>query len=84
MVIPAVVNQAWTVGTKGLYWITPRGEDGLSSIQYRGDGSNAVRTIASTGLGVMWGMTASPDGSALLFSLREPARFDLMLVENFR
>jgi len=46
--------------------------------------TKSVRTVAELAARPSWGMSVSPDGTAVLVSLYDREATDLMLVENFR
>ena len=76
-----VCPQFFALAERGIYyfsgWINP-------SIQYFNFATRKVETVAKVEGSVAWGMTASPDGRWLLYSLLGKEESNLMMVEKFR
>jgi hypothetical protein len=54
--------------------------DSLRFLDFSSGGSHVLATVQSLGRG----LTVSPDGGTILYSVRKPPNVDLMLIENFR
>ncbi|MGD0670033.1 MAG: protein kinase [Bryobacteraceae bacterium] len=81
-VLDGVIQRAFTVLEKGIYYINqPAGDARLQFYDF-GTGRSTIvaRNLGDVGLG----LTVSPDGHTILFSRMISPVGDLMLVENFR
>ncbi len=81
-VLEGVVQLAFTVSDKGIYYIDqPAGE---TRLQFYNLATGRSTTVARNLGDVSQGLTVSPDGRTILYSRMESPVSDLMLVENFR
>ncbi|HEX2522613.1 MAG TPA: protein kinase, partial [Terriglobia bacterium] len=75
----------WTVGEKGIYFITR--EDRFLNVNFIGFADEQIIRLArferTTAKDSHAGLTLSPDGLSLLWTLPEGYNSDIMLVENF-
>ena len=80
--LEGVFLRAFVVLEKGIYYIDrPSGEYGLRFFDFAtGKSTTVARNLGNVDLG----LTASPDGRAILYSRVDSSVDDLMLVENFR
>jgi hypothetical protein len=83
-VLSSVIFRAFSPVNEGLYFIPAPGTDRKSSIQFLSFATAKVKSVAPMSGPPVEGLSVSPDGRFLLFSQRDVAGSDLMLVENFR
>ena len=74
----------FTVVQRGIYFIPEQPADVSSSIQFLDFAKGTVRTITRIEKPLGLGLSVSPDERYILYTQREQAGSDLMLVENFR
>jgi hypothetical protein len=81
-VLDGVIQRAFTVLEKGIYYIDqPAGDARLQFYDFAtGRSTSVARNLGDVRLG----LTASRDGRTILYFRAEPSVNDLMLVENFR
>ena len=84
LVLPSVVWRAFFLVKDGIYFIPEPGIDRKSSIHLLSFATGKVKTVAPMFGPPGEGLSVSPDGQFLLFTQRDEAGSDLMLVENFR
>lgn len=79
-------HRYWTVGEKGIYFITR--EDRFLNVNFIGFANEQISRLARferiPAKDGHAGLTLSPDGLSLLWTLPEGYNSDIMLVENFR
>jgi Tol biopolymer transport system component len=80
-------NRYWTVGEKGIYFISR--EDRFLNVNFIRFADEQIIRLASfertpASLANSPGLALSPDGLSLLWTLPEGSNSDIMLVENFR
>jgi hypothetical protein len=73
----AIVNE-------GIYFIPRADSAGRSSIQFFNFATKRMRSIITIEKPVSRGLSVSPDGRWILYTLLDQTGSDLMLVENFR
>jgi eukaryotic-like serine/threonine-protein kinase len=83
-VLDEVSGRAFFVVEDGIYYIAPAGRIYSYSLSFLDFRTGKSRTLIGIEGRPFLGLGVSPDGSTVLFSIRKPAQFDLMLVENFR
>jgi Tol biopolymer transport system component len=83
-VLPEVGGLNFVVMNDGIWYLTPRSNEG-SLLKFYDFASKSARTVYRTTGPYFAGLTVSPDGRRVLFTQfdRLPSQ-DLMLVENFR
>ena len=81
-VLDGVINQAFAVVEKGIYYIDQHA--GETRLQFYDFATGRSTTVAPNLGDVGYGLTVSPDGRTILFCKMAPPVDDLMLVENFR
>jgi Tol biopolymer transport system component len=69
---------------KGIYFIPKQHPDGSSSIQFLDLAAGTISTIARIEKPLAEGLSVSPDERHILYTQRDEAGSDLMLIENFR
>ena len=69
---------------RGIYFIPTRGPTTPASVQYLSFADGRIRAILAIAKPVFVGLTASPDGTALLYTQIDQEGSDLMLAEGFR
>jgi Tol biopolymer transport system component len=72
----------WTLTASGIYFSAP--SDSGPLIRFFSFRTRQITTIAPRELGGQYGISVSPDGRFLLYSIAQIIGSDLMLVENFR
>jgi hypothetical protein len=85
-ILDSVFRLQYAVADAGIYFSTPTdsGSSFVSSIRFLSFRTGKISTIASREWGGQPGLSVSPDGRYLLYSLARINSSDLMLVENFR
>jgi eukaryotic-like serine/threonine-protein kinase len=68
----------------GLYFVPTLNTAGDSSIQFLSFATNKISNLAEFKKSPVGGLTVSPDGKWILYSLEQQSGSELMLVENFR
>ena len=81
-VLPSVWLHNFFVVDEGIYFI-PFARQGRFSIQFYDFNSARVRRVAELPRNPAQGISVSPDGASMLYTLIDAAGGDLMLVENF-
>ena len=80
-VVDAVTRMQYVVREDGLYYFTPAGQrDSLRFLDFASGRSRELAVVDHVGRG----LTVSPDGRTILYSVWKPPEADLMLIENFR
>jgi hypothetical protein len=82
--IDAVASRAFYPVEDGIYYIGPGEKSGTYALQFYSSVNHSNRTLSSIEQTPALGLTVSPDRKTFLFSIRNPDRSDLMLIENFR
>jgi Tol biopolymer transport system component len=80
--LSAYQNVAFVAG--GIYFVPTQKASGDSFIQFVSFATNNISTIATLEKASVQGITVSPDGKWILYSLQQQSGSELMLVENFR
>lgn len=83
-VLPSVLWRTFHLVNEGIYFIPEPPAGAKSSIQFLSFRTGKVKTVTPSSGSSAEGLTVSPDGRSLLFSQRDEAGSDLLLVENFR
>ena len=83
-VLRSIFMRAFSLAKEGVYFIPEPGADHKSSIQFLSFATAKVKTVALMSAPPNEGLSVLPDGRSILFSQRDEAGSDLMLVENFR
>ncbi len=83
-VLESVVQRAFAVTAKGIYFISARDPEGVVALQFLELASGKTTRISVLNRPLYLGLTASPDGRTVLYTQYDLAGSDLMLVENFR
>ena len=74
----------WALGPEGIYFFTP-GKQASSDLQPYEYATGYIKKILTTeGRVFSFTSAVSPDGRTILYTQRDEAGSDLMLVENFR
>ncbi|HSB18007.1 MAG TPA: winged helix-turn-helix domain-containing protein [Bryobacteraceae bacterium] len=80
-ILDSLSDQYFVVAERGIYFFSSEGK----RIQLYSFATRKVETVAELPkFNWAWGLSVSPDGRQLLYSLPEEHGSDLMLVENFR
>jgi Tol biopolymer transport system component len=74
----------WSLGREGIYFFTPPDKEGHNEIRLYEFSTGKVRKILTIEGPIGPHITISPDGGAILYTQRDDATSDLMLVENYR
>ena len=84
-VLPSVAGNAFCLVKGGIYFIPEPGTDGKSSIKFLSFATGKVKMVAPISRPASSeGLSVSPDGRFILYTLIGETGTDLMLVENFR
>ena len=83
-VLDAVYDRAFAVAQGGIYYIEQAGEDRKCPLMFFELSSGRSRLLTKIEGDPGLGLSVSPDGGQLLYSLATLANADLVLVENFR
>jgi eukaryotic-like serine/threonine-protein kinase len=83
-VLPSVFFRDFSLVNDGIYFIPGPDLFRKSSIQFLNFATGKVKVVAPMSGPPSEGLSVSPDGRSLLFTQRDEAGSDLMLVENFR
>jgi len=81
-ILDSLFHLQWTLTASGIYFAAP--SDSGPSIRFFSFRTRQITTIAPRELGGRAGISVSPDGRFLLYSIARIIGSDLMLVENFR
>jgi Tol biopolymer transport system component len=80
-ILDSMYDQYFDVAERGIYFFSSEGK----RVQFYRFATRKVETVAELPkFNWAWGLSVSPDGRQLLYSLPEGHDSDLMLVENFR
>jgi Tol biopolymer transport system component/DNA-binding winged helix-turn-helix (wHTH) protein len=80
--MPPVRNMTlWTLAPGGVYFVST---DASRSVRYFDFATKKVRQIFEIGKPIGYGLSVSPDGRWILYSLIDEKKSELMLVDHFR
>lgn len=74
----------FAVVREGIYFVPRAASPSDASLQFLRFSDRSTRVVVKIGMFVHNGLSVSPDGRFILFSVRPEFGADLMLVENFR
>jgi hypothetical protein len=83
-VLSSVVFRNFALVDNGMYFIPEPGPDGKYSIQFLNQATRKTEIVAKIQGPPDRGLSVSPDRRYLLYTQRDQAGSDLMLIENFR
>jgi Tol biopolymer transport system component len=83
-VLDSVYDRAFAVVSSGIYYIDQPGHDGHYPLKFFEFSSGKSRLLSRIERRPSFGLSVSPDGRQILYSLVTVATADLVLVENFR
>jgi Tol biopolymer transport system component/predicted Ser/Thr protein kinase len=75
---------SFAVTEEGLYFLAPAGDSASSLLRFFDFRTRASRTILEIDKGPWFGVSVSPDGKSLLYSIQDRYDSDLMMVERVR
>ena len=77
-------HPSYAVWEQGIYFFTPTDKQGHRDISLHEFATGRARKILTIENPAVWSMAVSPDGRTILYTQKDEAGSDLMLVENFR
>ena len=85
LIADGVHHHKWTLTRDGIYYspATSRVYQGANQIRYFDFSTAKSQLLAEVNGAIGNGMSVSPDGRSLLFTLAGPRQSDLMLIEGF-
>jgi hypothetical protein len=83
-ILDSVVARAFFPVENGIYHIARADKQGAYPLQFFDFATGKSRLLTKIEGQPFPGLTVSPDRRTVLFSVRKPINYDLMLIENFR
>jgi Tol biopolymer transport system component len=83
-VVPSVYGRNYILDSRGIYSVSPRGDDGKYQLGYLPLDGGKPKTVLTLSHAPMMGMALSPDGLSLLYTQYQSATEELVLVESFK
>jgi Tol biopolymer transport system component len=83
-ILDRIIGRALLPARQGIFYIAPGGSRDSARLRLYDPATRVSKLLWNIDASVNLGLSASPDGRTILFSVQNPATADLMLIDNFR